>query len=88
MFEPVDLVAALREAVSMTQPTWRDAALADGRQIKVEQEYQPVPLIACHGGNIQEAATSLLLNAVDALPEGGRIVVRAYPEEQEASSSG
>ena len=28
MFEPVDLVAALSEAVSMTQPTWRDAALA------------------------------------------------------------
>jgi PAS domain S-box-containing protein len=83
-FEPVDLVAALREAVSITQPTWRDAALADGRQIKVEQEYQPVPLIACHGGDIREAATNLLFNAVDALPEGGRISVKAYPEAQEA----
>ncbi len=84
MFEPVDLVAALSEAVSMTQPTWRGAALADGRQIVVEQEYQPVPLIACHGGDIREAATNLLLNAIDALPEGGRIVVRAYPKEHEA----
>ena len=84
IFEPVDLVAALTEAVSMTQPTWRDAALADGRQVTVEQEYQPVPLIACHGGDIREAATNLLFNAVDALPEGGRIVVRAYQEEQNA----
>lgn len=84
MFEPVDLVAALSEAVSMTQPTWRDAALADGRQVTVKQAYQPVPLIACHGGDIREAAANLLLNAVDALPEGGRIVVRAYQEEQNA----
>jgi two-component system cell cycle sensor histidine kinase/response regulator CckA len=84
IFEPVDLVAALREAVSTTEPAWRDAALADGRQIKVKQEYQTVPLIACHGADIREAATNLLFNAVDALPEGGRIIVRAYPEEQEA----
>ncbi len=82
LVEPVDLVVALTEAVSMTQPIWRDAALADGRQIAIEQDYKPVPLIDCHGEDIREAAMNLLFNAIDALAEGGKIIVRVYSEER------
>ena len=82
LFEPVDLLEALAEAISMTQPRWYDEALAQGLQITVEQDFDPVPIIACHGGEIREMVTNLLFNAVDALPQGGRIVVRAYPAEQ------
>ena len=84
LFEPVDLLKALTEAISMTQPRWHDEALAQGLQITVEQDFNPVPIIACHGGEIREMVTNLLFNAVDALPQGGRIVVRAYPAEQNA----
>ena len=84
IFEPVDLLEALTEAISMTQPRWHDEALAQGLHIAVEQEFQPVPTIACHGGEIREVVTNLIFNAVDALPQGGRIVVRAYPREQKA----
>jgi signal transduction histidine kinase len=84
IFESVDLLEALTEAISMIQPRWRDEALAQGRHIMVEQEFQPVPMIACHGGEIREVVTNLIFNAVDALPQGGKIVVRAYSREQNA----
>jgi PAS domain S-box-containing protein len=84
IFEPVDLLEALAEAISMTQPRWHDEALAQGRHITVEQEFRPVPMIACNGGEIREVATNLIFNAVDALPQGGRIVVRAYVQEPNA----
>jgi PAS domain S-box-containing protein len=84
IIESVDLVEALAEAISMTQPRWHDEALAQGRHITVEQEFQPVPMIACHGGEIREVVTNLIFNAVDALPQGGKIVVRAYAQEQNA----
>jgi PAS domain S-box-containing protein len=83
-FEPVDLLEALAEAISTTQPKWHEKALAQGLQITVEQDFQAIPVIACHGGEIREMVTNLLFNAVDALPQGGRIVVRAYPREQSA----
>jgi signal transduction histidine kinase len=84
LFEPVDLPEALTEAISMTQPKWHDEALAQGLHIMVEQDFQPVPTIACHSGEIREVVTNLLFNAVDALPLGGRIVVRTYSREQKA----
>jgi CheY-like chemotaxis protein len=84
LFEPVDLPEALAEAISMTQPKWHDEALAQGLHIVVEQDFQPVPTIACHSGEIREVVTNLLFNAVDALPQGGRIVVRTYSREQKA----
>jgi signal transduction histidine kinase/ActR/RegA family two-component response regulator len=84
IFEPVDLLEALTEAISMTQPRWHDEALAQGRHITVEQELRPVQMIACHGGEIREVVTNLIFNSVDALPQGGRIVVRAYSQGQNA----
>jgi PAS domain S-box-containing protein len=84
IFEPVDLLNALTEAISMTQPRWHDEALAQGRHVTVEQEFRPVPMIACNGGEIREVVTNLIFNALDALPQGGRIVVRAYPHGQHA----
>ncbi len=77
--EPVDLLEALAEAISTTQSQWHDEALAQGRHITVEREFQSVPMIAGNGGEIREVASNLIFNAVDALPQGGRIVVRAYP---------
>ena len=84
LFESVDLPEALAEAISMTQPRWHDEALAQGLHIVVEQDFEPVPTIACHSGEIREVVTNLLFNAVDALPQGGRIVVRTYSREQKA----
>jgi signal transduction histidine kinase len=84
LFEAVDLLEALTEAISMTQPKWHDEALAQGLHITVEQKFQPVPTIACHSGEIREVVTNLLFNAVDALPQGGKIVVSAYSQDENA----
>ncbi|MBV8377074.1 MAG: PAS domain-containing protein, partial [Verrucomicrobia bacterium] len=83
-FEPLDLLAALTEAIAKTQPRWHDEGLAQGRHVTVEKEFQPVPKIAGHAGEIREAVTNLIFNAIDALPQGGRIVVRAHPHGQNA----
>jgi signal transduction histidine kinase len=82
--ERVDLLEALAEAISATQSQWHDEALAQGRHITVKREFQPVPMIAGNGGEIREVASNLIFNAVDALPQGGRIVVRAYAQEPNA----
>jgi len=41
-------------------------------------------MIACHSGEIREVATNLLLNAIDASPQGGKIIVSAYFHDKNA----
>src|ERR1700730_18233158 len=84
LFEPVDLLEALTEAISMTQPKWHGEALAQGLHIVVERDFHALPRVTCHSGEIREVVTNLLFNAVDGLPQGGRIVVRTYSREQKA----
>jgi GAF domain-containing protein/anti-sigma regulatory factor (Ser/Thr protein kinase) len=77
-----DLNAAVREAVELTRPRWEDEAQVRGTPIEVVAELGPLPAAAGWSAEIREVVTNLILNAVDALPHGGRIVIstRAEPD--------
>jgi PAS domain S-box-containing protein len=84
VLEAVNLTEAVSDAVSMTQPRWRDEALGQGRHINVQTDLRPVPAVTCNGAEIREMVTNLVFNAVDALPNGGTIWIRSYPEQDRA----
>ncbi|MBV9998441.1 MAG: response regulator [Verrucomicrobia bacterium] len=84
VLEAVNLTEAVADAVSMTQPRWRDEALAQGRHIDVQVDLRPVPAVTCNGAEIREMVTNLVFNAVDALPNGGTIWIRSYPDQDRA----
>lgn len=84
VLEPVDLAEAVADAVSMTQPRWRDEALAQGRHIDVQTDLRPVAAVTCNGAEIREMVTNLVFNAVDALPNGGTIWIRSYADQDRA----
>jgi PAS domain S-box-containing protein len=84
VLEAVNLAEAVGDAVSMTQPRWRDEALAQGRHIDVQTDLRPVPAVTCNGAEIREMVTNLVFNAVDALPAGGTIWIRSYPDQDRA----
>ena len=44
--------------------------------IEVEKHYRKIPLLIIHEGEIRQFIANLLSNAIDALPHGGRIMVR------------
>ena len=71
--QPCDLDALVREAVELTRPRWKDEPLRQGRQIEVQVGLEEVPPVLGHPAEIREVITNLILNAVDALPQGGRI---------------
>jgi signal transduction histidine kinase len=75
--EPTDVDAALREAAQLTAPRWRDAAQAEGRQISLHVESRPGLMVEGWPAALRDAFTNLVFNAVDALPAGGTIGLRA-----------
>ena len=76
----VDIERCINEVVALTQPRWKNQALGDGIVIRVDTRVATVPLIAGDAPGIREMLANLIFNAVDAMPEGGTITVRARAE--------
>ena len=75
-----DLNAVVQEAIEFTRSRWQNEAKVRGATIDVHVQPGPVPALTGRRLEIREVITNLLLNAVDALPEGGRIAVSTRSE--------
>jgi PAS domain S-box-containing protein len=74
---PVDLNGIVAQVVDLTRARWSNMALEKGIVIEVRTELAPeLPHFLGAENEVRDAVTNLLLNAVDALPEGGSITLR------------
>jgi signal transduction histidine kinase len=80
-FQPVQLNDVIAQAISLTQPRWRDQAQAAGHEIRVETELRPLPTVDGIHAELREALTNLILNAADAMPDGGTLTLRSRVED-------
>jgi signal transduction histidine kinase/CheY-like chemotaxis protein len=80
-FGPVGLPAVVAEALDMTAPRWRDEAQRRGVVITIQQELGSIPPVEGNGFELRDALVHLILNAVQAMPRGGTLTIRAASEE-------
>jgi len=77
VLEPVIVVAAVEEAIQGARPRWHDEASARGVAIQVTTDLEELPPIAGNSSGLHDILLNLLFNAVDAMPDGGEISIRA-----------
>ena len=75
LFAPVRLEDIVGQGLSLTQSKWKDEAQTRGVVIEVETDLQSVPPVSANESELRGALINLLLNAVDAMPDGGRLTV-------------
>ncbi len=80
----LNLNALVEQVVGMTRPRWRDITQSNGITIEMRTELSPeVPELVGIESEIREAFTNLVLNAVDAMPVGGKITLRTSVSHRE-----
>ncbi len=80
-FGPVGLPAVIQEALDLTAPRWRDDAERRGVVITVTQDMEALPPVEGIAFELRDALVRLILNAVQAMHEGGILGIRAASEE-------
>jgi signal transduction histidine kinase len=74
---PMDLNTLARQVIDLTRARWSDMALQRGVVIKVTTDLvQDLPAVQGIEAETREALVNLILNAVDAMPEGGTVTVK------------
>jgi PAS domain S-box-containing protein len=74
-FQPVDLGQLVHEVVDVTRSRWKDEAEARDIKYDVIVDTPPTPAVAGDPSELREALTNIIFNALDAMPEGGRITL-------------
>ncbi|MBI4611533.1 MAG: GAF domain-containing protein [Candidatus Rokubacteria bacterium] len=69
----VDLNQVVEDALEVTRPRWPEEPHSRGTTVQVVTALAPIPPVSGDPAELREALTNLILNAVDAMPEGGRL---------------
>jgi CheY-like chemotaxis protein len=83
-FERVDLPALIEDCITITQPYWYNEPRRQGIEIEVERALEDVPQIMGAPSELREVFVNLILNAVQAMPEGGTLRFETFTGEHQS----
>ncbi len=72
---PLDINLILEEVVHLARPRWEKQAQASNVKVDVRTNLAHVPNIVADETEMREMFMNLLFNAVDAMPEGGTVIL-------------
>lgn len=68
----------INSAVEFTRPKWNNESVAAGINVEVEVDLRSPHSVYANESELREVFINLILNGVDALPQGGKINISTY----------
>jgi PAS domain S-box-containing protein len=72
-FVGLDLDQVIRDSLAITRPRWEEKKLRANLPLKLELDLGSVPPVMGRPAELNEVVTNLILNAIDAMPQGGTL---------------
>ncbi|MBS1258743.1 MAG: Sensor histidine kinase RcsC [Candidatus Scalindua arabica] len=81
-FVPFDINELINQAIDFTIPRWKNEAQVKGINYHMDTEgMMSVPSILCNPAELREVFVNIINNALDAMPDDGRITFRTWSED-------
>ncbi len=81
-FETLDVSSLLNDAIEITRTRWQNEARLRGLEYKVTLDAQPAENTYGSASELREVFVNLIVNAVDAMPEGGKLEISCVREDE------
>lgn len=72
-FEFIDLKQIVQKSIALTRPRWETAHETNGISIKIEEQWKGDLFVYGDTLDLIEVVTNIVINSVEAMPEGGTI---------------
>jgi GAF domain-containing protein/two-component sensor histidine kinase len=82
LLSPVDLNQMVEDSLEITQARWQDSAILSGIRIDVKKNLKDIEKVLGNATELREVVTNIIINAVDAMPEGGILSFRTEEDQR------
>lgn len=79
-FVPLQLDDLAAQVLDVTQPHWKDTPQAEGRTIHIRTRFSRPPYVEGNPSELRRVLINLVINAVQAMPEGGTLTITTGQE--------
>jgi PAS domain S-box-containing protein len=79
---PLDINTIVKDAIQITRPIWKDELQGKGIHIDMRSDCEDVPPVKGNASELREVITNMIFNAIEAMPEGGKIEIRTFKRKE------
>ena len=80
--EPVLLNEVVTDSIELTRPRWKNQSLHEGIRVSIQTEFDSSAKVLADASQLREVLINLIINALDAMPQGGDITVKTWDTDQ------
>jgi len=75
-FQELDINEMVQEVIQITRPKWKDEAELKGIKTEIETDLRKLAKTIGNASEIKEVLTNLIFNSIEALLDGGKIMIK------------
>jgi len=76
-FDAISINDTIRDSIKYTRTRWKNDSEEKGVTIEIETHFAAEPLVEANSTEMREVFTNLILNAIEAMPAGGKIKIES-----------
>ncbi len=78
----LDINSIVKDAIEIAKPKWKDEVQGRGILIEMVTNFDDIPPVLGNAFEMREIVTSMIFNAIEAMPEGGKIEIQTFQRKE------